>query len=72
VMSGSNEAIARPQEELEQAQRLLQQVSDLTTTESLKVLIADLESRLSDKTGLKGEHHKPSYRSVIPYVQLSR
>lgn len=48
VMSGSNEAIAHLQEKLEQARRLLQQVSDPTTTESLKALIADLESRLSD------------------------
>lgn len=41
-------AIAHLQEKLEQARRLLQQVSDPTTTESLKALIADLESRLSD------------------------
>jgi hypothetical protein len=47
-MSGSNEATAHLQEKLEQARRLLQQVSDPTTTESLKALIADLESRLSD------------------------
>ena len=47
-MSGSNEAIAHLQEKLEQARRLLQLVSDPTTTESLKALIADLESRLSD------------------------
>jgi hypothetical protein len=32
VMSGSNEAIAHLQEKLEQARRLLQQVSDPTTT----------------------------------------
>jgi hypothetical protein len=50
-MSGSNEAIAHLQEKLEQARRLLQQVSDPTTTESLKALIADLESRLSDLLG---------------------
>jgi hypothetical protein len=48
VMSNGNEAIAHLQEKLEQARRLLQQVSDPTTTESLKALIADLESRLSD------------------------
>jgi hypothetical protein len=48
VMSDGNEAIAHLQEKLEQARRLLQQVSDPTTTESLKALIADLESRLSD------------------------
>ena len=48
VTSDGNEAIANLQEKLEQAQRLLQQVSDPTTTESLKALIADLESRLSD------------------------
>ena len=48
VMSGSNEAITHLQEKLDQARRLLQQVSDPTTTESLKALIADLESRLSD------------------------
>jgi hypothetical protein len=34
VMSGSNEAIAHLQEKLEQAQRLLQQVSDPTTTKA--------------------------------------
>jgi preprotein translocase subunit Sss1 len=39
-MSGSNEAI---QEKLEQARRLLQQVSDPTTTESLKALIAEAD-----------------------------
>jgi hypothetical protein len=47
-MSGNNEAIAHLQEKLERARRLLQQVSDPTTTESLKALIANLENRLSD------------------------
>ena len=47
-MRGSNEATAHLQEKLEQARRLLQQVSDPTTTEILKILIPDLESRLSD------------------------
>ena len=28
--------------------------------------------RGAEVVGFKGEHHKPSYRSVIPYVQLSR
>jgi len=45
-MSDGNEARANLQEKLEQARRLLQQVSDLTTTESLKKFIADLENRL--------------------------
>ena len=45
-MSDGNEARASLQEKLEQARRLLQQVSDLTTTESLKKFIADLENRL--------------------------
>ena len=48
VTSNGNEAIAHLQEKLEQERRLLQQVSDPTTTESLKALIADLKSRLSD------------------------
>jgi hypothetical protein len=48
VMRDGNEAITHLQEKLEQARRLLQQVSDPTTTESPKALIADLESRLSD------------------------
>jgi hypothetical protein len=45
-MCDGNEARANLQEKLEQARRLLQQVSDLTTTESLKKFIADLENRL--------------------------
>jgi hypothetical protein len=27
---------------------------------------------IAEVLGLEGERHKPSYRSVIPYVQLSR
>ena len=27
---------------------------------------------IAEVHGLEGERHKPSYRSVIPYVQLSR
>jgi exonuclease VII small subunit len=46
VMCDGNEARAHLQEKLEQARRLLQQVSDPTTTEGLKGLIADLENRL--------------------------
>jgi hypothetical protein len=45
-MSDGNEARANLQMKLEQARRLLQQISDLTTTESLKKFIADLENRL--------------------------
>jgi hypothetical protein len=47
-MSDGNEARANVQEKLEQARRLLQQVSDLTTTQGLKAFIADLETRLRD------------------------
>ena len=47
-MCDGNEARTNLQEKLEQARRLLQQVSDLTTTESLKKFIADLENRLSN------------------------
>ena len=32
----------------------------------------DEEQGLVRKWWAKGERHKPSYRSVIPYVQLSR
>jgi hypothetical protein len=46
VMSDGNEARPNLQEKLEQARRLLQQISDPTTTESLKKFIADLENRL--------------------------
>jgi hypothetical protein len=46
VMSDGHEARANLQEKLEQARRLLQQISDPTTTESLKKFIADLENRL--------------------------
>jgi len=46
VMCDGNEARANLQEKLEQARRLLQQISDPTTTESLKAFIADLENRL--------------------------
>jgi hypothetical protein len=45
-MCDGNEARAHLQGKLEQARRLLQQVSDPTTTEGLKGLIADLENRL--------------------------
>ena len=45
-MSDGNEARPNLQEKLEQARRLLQQISDPTTTESLKKFIADLENRL--------------------------
>ena len=45
-MSDGNEARANLQEKLEQARRLLHQISDPTTTESLKAFIADLENRL--------------------------
>jgi hypothetical protein len=46
VISDGNEARAQLQEKLEQARRLSQPVSDLTTTEGLKKFIADLENRL--------------------------
>ena len=46
VMCDGNEARANLQEKLEQARRLLHQISDPTTTESLKAFIADLENRL--------------------------
>ena len=46
VMSDGNKARANLQEKLEQARRLLKQISDLTTTEGLKKFIADLENRL--------------------------
>ena len=46
VMCDGNQARANLQEKLEQARRLLQQISDPTTTESLKAFIADLENRL--------------------------
>jgi hypothetical protein len=45
-MRDGNEARANLQEKLEQARRLLQQVSDPTTTERLNALITDLENRL--------------------------
>ena len=45
-MSDGNKARANLQEKLEQARRLLKQISDLTTTEGLKKFIADLENRL--------------------------
>jgi hypothetical protein len=45
-MCDGNEARADLQEKLEQARRLLQQISDLTTTENLTSFIADLENRL--------------------------
>jgi exonuclease VII small subunit len=47
-MCDGNEARTHLQEKLEQARRLLQQVSDPTTTESLRAFIADLENRLRD------------------------
>jgi hypothetical protein len=43
-----DDARANLQEKLERARRLLQQVSDPMTTESLKALIAELENRLRD------------------------
>jgi hypothetical protein len=46
VMCDGNEARANLQEKLEQARRLLQEISDPTTTESLSAFIADLENRL--------------------------
>jgi hypothetical protein len=46
VMGDGSEARANLQEKLEQARRLLQEVSDLTTIEGLKKFIADLENRL--------------------------
>ena len=46
VMCDGNEARGNLQEKLEQARRLLHQISDPTTTESLKAFIADLENRL--------------------------
>ena len=45
-MCDGNEARANLQGKLEQARRLLQQISDPTTTESLRAFIADLEDRL--------------------------
>jgi hypothetical protein len=45
-MCDGNEARAHLQEQLEQTRRLLKQVSDPTTTERLKGLIADLENQL--------------------------
>ena len=45
-MCDGNQARANLQEKLEQARRLLQQISDPTTTESLTAFIADLENRL--------------------------
>jgi hypothetical protein len=50
-MRDGNEARTHLREKLEQARRLLQQVSDPTTTGSLKAFIADLENRLSDLPG---------------------
>jgi hypothetical protein len=46
VMRDGNEAKANLQDKLAQARRLLHQVSDPTTTESLRKFIADLENRL--------------------------
>jgi hypothetical protein len=45
-MSDGNEARANLQEKLAQARRLLQQIMDAQTTQSLKALIVDLENRL--------------------------
>ena len=45
-MRDGNEAKANLQDKLAQARRLLHQVSDPTTTESLRKFIADLENRL--------------------------
>jgi hypothetical protein len=43
-----DDARADLQDKLERARRLLQQVSDPITTESLKALVAELENRLRD------------------------
>jgi hypothetical protein len=45
-MSDDSEAIANLQEKLEQARRLLRQVSDPSTMQGLKDFIADLEEQL--------------------------
>jgi hypothetical protein len=45
-MSDGNEARANLQEKLAQARRLLQQITDAETTQSLKAFIVDLENRL--------------------------
>jgi hypothetical protein len=45
-MSDGNEARANLQQKLAQARRLLQQIADAETTQSLKAFIVDLENRL--------------------------
>jgi hypothetical protein len=46
AMSDGNEARGNLQDKIAQARRLLQQVTDAQTAQSLKALIADLENRL--------------------------